>query len=146
MPISLRLRLVLGLGIAALAAAGLGAWQADRAAANPAHAGPPAGRIAFFRFLGGEPPRGAVFTVRTDGTGEKQITDPAPGAFDDYPDWSPDARQIAFQRCSETAGCSVWVVDARGLTQPRQVQFRCRLGGECDASGPTWTPDGRLLV
>jgi TolB protein len=124
----------------ALAADGFGTSQAT------AHVGEPAGRIAFFRFLGGEPPRGAVFTIRTDGTGEKQITHPAPGVFDDYPDWSPDGREIAFQRCLLDAGCTAWVVTAEGRAEPRQVQFRCRLHGECDASGPTWTPDGRLLV
>ena len=42
-----------------------------------------------------------MFTVKPDGTGEKQITHPAAGFVDDQPDWSPDGHTIAFERCSE---------------------------------------------
>jgi TolB protein len=104
----------------------------------------PPGRIAFRRWLDDAHTRGAIFTVRTDGTGERQLTDPASGA-DDYPDWSPDGRHIAYQHCAELEPCSVWIVDADG-GEPRQVRFHCRLKGDCDASAPAWTPDGKLVV
>jgi TolB protein len=104
----------------------------------------PPGRIAFRRYLDDAQTQGAIFTIGTDGAGEQQLTDPGVGVVDDHPDWSPDGRQIAFQRCA--AGCTVWTVAGDG-GEPHRVRFRCRLdGGDCDASGPTWTPDGRLLV
>ena len=60
------------------------------------------------------------------------------------PDWSPDGRLIAYERCEEGGGCSIWTVDAENSSS-QQVRFKCRLEG-CDASSPAWTPDGRLVV
>jgi len=116
----------------------------EAAAAEPA--GEPAlppGRVAFRRWLDDAKTQGAIFTVRTDGTGERQVTNPA-GSTDDYPDWSPDGRLIAYQRCTPGRPCSVWIVDADGGS-PRRVRFRCRLAG-CDAAAPAWTPDGKLVA
>jgi Tol biopolymer transport system component len=132
---------------AALLAAGCGgdneASPAPRA--QQVQADLPAGRIAFRRYLDGAQTTGAVFTVKPDGTGEKQITHPPAGVVDDQPDWSPDGRTIAFERCSDEAPCSVWTADATG-GEPAQVHVRCKLEPICDASAPVWTPDGRLVV
>ena len=103
------------------------------------------GRFAFRRFLDDAQTQGAVFTINTDGGAERQITHPPTGTVDDQPDWSPDGRQIAFERCGEQTGCTAMVVPARGGT-PRQVKMRCRVSGGCDASAPAWTPDGRLVI
>ena len=108
-------------------------------------AGPPAGRIAFRRFLDQAQTQSALFTVGTDGSGEQQVTHPRPGTTDDQPDWSPDGKLIAFERCSDAAGCQAFTVAAGG-GPVRQVHVRCRVGGACDVSAPTWTPDGRLVV
>ena len=105
----------------------------------------PPGRFAFKRFLDDAQTQGAVFTIKTDGSGEKQITHPPTGTSDDQPDWSPDGKRIAFERCSETTGCVAMVVAARG-GKPRRVKMKCRLSGGCDASAPAWTPDGRLVI
>ena len=56
------------------------------------------GRIAFRRFLNEERTWGAVFTIRPDGTRERQVTFPPEGFVDRNPDVSPDGRRIAFQR------------------------------------------------
>ena len=136
---------------AALGAALLAAGCGGDSEASPApraqqvQADLPAGRIAFRRYLDGAQTTGAVFTVKPDGTGEKQITHPPAGVVDDQPDWSPDGRTIAFERCSDEAPCSVWTVDATG-GEPAQVHVRCKLEPVCDASAPVWTPDGRLVV
>jgi Tol biopolymer transport system component len=114
-------------------------------AAAGREAGLPAGRIAFRRFLDEAQTQSALFTVGTDGSGEQQVTHPPPGTIDDQPDWSPDGKLIAFERCSDAAGCQAFTVAAGG-GPPRQVHVRCQLGGACDVSAPTWTPDGRLVV
>jgi TolB protein len=127
-----------------------GCGSSGRPATAPARAsaapGPqlPPGRIAFRRWLDDAKTHGAIFTVGTDGTGERQLTNPETGA-DDYPDWSPDGKLIAYQHCAEGEGCTVWTVSANGGA-PSLVRFRCHRKGDCDASAPAWMPDGTLLV
>jgi TolB protein len=133
---------------AALLAAGCGGESEAVPAARAqkqAQAGLPGGRIAFRRYLDDAQTVGAIFTVNPDGTGEKQITHPTSG-IDDQPDWSPDGRTLAFEHCSDDAPCSVWTVPADGSSPPAKVAVRCTLKPVCDASGPVWTPDGRLIV
>ena len=126
---------------------GCGSAKPTVSTANAARrgAGLPAGRIAFRRFLDEAQTQSALFTVGTDGSGEQQVTHPPAGTTDDQPDWSPDGKLIAFERCSDAAGCQAFTVAAGG-GPVRQVHVRCRVGGACDVSAPTWTPDGRLVV
>src|SRR4249919_878064 len=77
------------------------------------------GRIAFRRFLNEERTWGAVFTIRPNGTGERQVTFPPQGFVDRNPDFSPDGTQIAFERESVEPPTGfysdeVWVVNADG--------------------------------
>ena len=104
----------------------------------------PAGRIAFRRYPGDDRTRGAIFVMSTDGSGERQLTHPG-GWTDDYPDWSPDGRLVAFQSCGPDRPCSVWTVDANG-GEPQQVRFHCHHQSDCDATEPAWTPDGDLIA
>ena len=141
-----------GLGIAVLAAGCGGSNDAPARAATsadqPARTAQvdlPGGRIAFRRFFDDAQTHGAVFTVDPDGSDEKQITDPPAGYVDDQPDWSPDGKRIAFERCSETQPCQAFTVAADGGT-PRKVPVRCHLKPICDVSSPSWMPDGRLVV
>ena len=105
----------------------------------------PAGRIAFRRYLDDAQTQGAIFVMRTDGSGERRLTDPQGGATDDYPDWSPDGRLIAFQRCRPDGPCSVWTVGADG-GEAQQVRFQCHHKRDCDAAEPTWTHAGDLIA
>jgi TolB protein len=126
-----------------------------RAASEPAGAasGPagdanvelPGGRIAFRRYLDAAQRHGAIFTINPDGSDERRLTDPPEGAVDDHPDWSPDGKRIAFERCAEGEPCQVFTVAADGGT-PEKVEARCELGPVCDLANPAWTPDGRLVV
>jgi TolB protein len=137
------------LGAAALAAA-CGAADPPaaapaRAAAKQADAPLPAGRIAFRRYFDDAHTHGAIFTIDSAGSGEKQITRPAAGVVDDHPDWSPDGTRIAFERCGGPKPCAVYTVAATG-GRAHKVRVRCRLEPICDATAPAWTPDGRLVV
>jgi TolB protein len=112
------------------------------------------GRIAFRRFLNVEQTWGAVFTIRPNGSGERQITHPPQGFVDRNPDVSPDGRRIIFEREGVDCGpeCSydeVFVVNTDGsnLTQlthnpPGEV---CGHGGFCNGS-PAWSPDGTQIA
>ena len=76
------------------------------------------GSIAFRRYFNDQHSRGAVFTIRTNGTHARQITHPPKGVVDDGPDWAPDRSLITFTRCPAEGLCHVYVVrpDGNGLT------------------------------
>jgi Tol biopolymer transport system component len=112
------------------------------------------GRIAFRRFLNEERTWGAVFTIRPDGSGERQITSPPEGFVDRNPDVSPDGDRIAFERqhvdCGVVCSDEVFVVDTDG-SHLTQLTFNapdkdCGVeGGTCNAS-PAWSPDGHQIA
>ncbi len=107
------------------------------------------GRIAFRRFLNEDRSWGAVFTIKPNGSGERQITFPEEGFVDRNPDISPDGRRIAFEREGPEYQ-EVFVVDADGsnltwLTRHGPADFCFETSGTCSGS-PAWTPDGRHIV
>lgn len=84
----------------------------------------------------------AIFTIRPNGTGERQLT-PFPRRTS--PDlsaggaaWSPDGSRIAY-----SLGNRLWIMHSNG-TGARPVTT-CRLPCISD-SGPAWSPTGRQLV
>jgi Tol biopolymer transport system component len=56
------------------------------------------GQIAFRRYLDAGRTTGAIFTANPDGSKVKQVTRPARGVVDQYPDLSPDGKTIVFHR------------------------------------------------
>jgi TolB protein len=107
------------------------------------------GLIAFRRYTDSSQAQGAVFTIKPDGTGERQVTHPPTNYVDDHPAFSADGSKIAFARCptADPKPCRVWTVDRDGGGE-REVPARCPTGpaSACDRSGPAWSEDGRLAV
>lgn len=108
-------------------------------AALPAEATAPGknGEIAFRRFLGPAGDVGTIFTIRPDGTGERQVAQPPEGASDDFPDYASDGSFIAFQRCAELCSLMVARPDGSGLR---------RVGPEGDSSDVGISPDTRRIA
>ena len=109
------------------------------------------GRIAFRRYLNEERTWGAVFTIKPNGTHERQVTFPPPGYVDQNPDVSPDGRRITFSRESTTSCCTqeIFVVDVNGdhltnLTN-NPTDIDCLFSNGCDVS-PAWSPDGAKIA
>ena len=84
--------------------------------------------------------------MNADGTGQTALTDTGTWSgsyvYDEYPTWSPNGQQIAFQSNRGNLGYGIWVVgsDRTGLH---------RLIGSSDGDGdysPAWSPDGTRIA
>src|SRR5439155_16781208 len=120
-------------------------------AATLSHATAPGtnGRIAFMRYrLHDAPYQAEIFTVNSDGSGERKVTHAARGTMDGEPDWAPDGSRIVFQRCGRLP-CQIWSVrpDGSGL---RRLSPSCPHGSappKCpDDSSPVYSADGRHIA
>jgi TolB protein len=89
---------------------------------------------------GPEPFRDAgIFVSDPDGAGERQLTTAPEGAADEWPDFSPDGRSIAFTRArSDEGGLFVIGLDGQGLTR--------LVDAELQPYRPRWSPDGSMIV
>ena len=76
-----------------------------------------------------------IFTMDTDGGEPIQITNNRHDSFS--PTWSPDGRQIAFNRDSH-----IYVIDADGENLRQLTRHK---NNEQDLH-PDWSPDGRLIA
>jgi TolB protein len=103
------------------------------------------GIIAFRRYTDAAETRGVIFTIRSDGTGERQVTRPPDGAADEFPQVSSDGRRLAWERCSETEPCAVYTADIDG-SNAKPVELTCALKPVCDGANVGWHPDGDRLV
>lgn len=112
----------------------------------PAHATMPGenGRIAFRRYFNEAQTRGAIFTIRQNGTGVRQVTHAGKVFLDTAPDWSPDGRWIVFYRQAVICSCRPTRIfkvrsDGTHLTQiSKDASFEDIL--------PAWSPNGKRIA
>src|SRR4051812_29863884 len=108
----------------------------------------PDGRRVVFQSHPSNTERGAahIYVIDSDGTHRRRLTSASGGAL---PDVSPDGRRLAFliQRPKQRGGYStpsewgVYVMDTTGRHQRRLVEGHGEL-----PSGPSWSPDGRMIM
>jgi hypothetical protein len=79
-----------------------------------------------------------IVSVNPDGTGSTAVTS---GEYDEWPEWSPDATQIAFARVNHQGAWNIWVINADG-SGLRQVTG----GTDRYVSSPAWSPDGTRIA
>ena len=98
-------------------------------------------KLVFTRYIT-DPERSALFTVRIDGSGLRQLTPWGNGAED--ADWSPDGTKIVFEAYpGENSRGEVFTIDADGQ-QLTNLTDNHRSGG--GSSDPLWSPDGTKIL
>jgi serine/threonine protein kinase/Tol biopolymer transport system component len=83
-------------------------------------------------------PEGTLWRSRADASERLQLTFPPMDA--EWPTWSPDGKQIAFDGQMPGKSYHIYVVSADGGT-PEEVT-----SGTRDEIYPSWSPDGKTLV
>jgi TolB protein len=102
------------------------------------------GRIAFRRYLNQAQTRGAIFTIRRDGTGLRQVTHPRRGFVTDEPDSSPNGRWILYQR--EKKGefpTRLFKIRPNGSDR---TYLSSDCGRRCGDSYASWFPGGKRIA
>ena len=106
------------------------------------------GRIAYRRYLNQAQTRGAIFTIRRDGTGVRQLTHPRRRVIvTDEPDWSPNGRWIVYQVENQN-GSRLFKIRANGSSR-KYLSTDCpRLNeaGRCGDGYASWSPGGKRLA
>jgi TolB protein len=141
-------------GLAGLALAGVAVSVAGATAPGKN------GKLAFRGYLDADHTWSALFTANPDGSATRQITHPPRRVLDIEPDWSPDGKQLVFQRVSldgcgpdcETdqiyrlnsggAGLKALAAESGGKGCIRRSQ---PAGGTCRGV-PAWSPDGKQIA
>lgn len=121
----------------------------DSGPAKSDRADAPSGTIVFRRFTNPEQTQAALFTVSTNGKNERQITHPPEDAIDSLPDWSPDAKQIAFHREFTDKPFEAYIVNADGTGERRVDPGRppgTSANQVVSLADAAWSPDGRKLA
>lgn len=126
--------IVIALGAAPAASAGVVAFSSDRCPE------------AYFE--GCTP---SLWTVRDDGTGLTRVMPPAHLApegdrsFDDSPSWSPDGRSLLYRRDGQTGGSGLWILSLESGSKAQVGPGAPNpLFDVYDA--PDWSPDGSTIA
>jgi Tol biopolymer transport system component len=102
------------------------------------------GRIAYRRYLNQAQTRGAIFTIRPNGTGVRQLTHPHRKIVTDEPDWSPNGRWIVYQRENARTGFSKLFKIRPDGSNRTYLSRTC--GRICGDSFAAWSPKGTRIA
>jgi TolB protein len=101
------------------------------------------GRIAFRRYLNESQTRGALFSIRRNGTGLRQITDARRRIVTDEPDWSPNGRWIVYQVEKKSGFSRLFKIRASGSNR---TYLSTGCGRRCGDGYASWFPGGKRLA
>jgi Tol biopolymer transport system component len=118
------------------------------------------GKLAFRRLFNQAHTWGAVFTANPDGSSVRQLTYPPRSVSDPEPDWSPDGKQLVFQRIDGNGcgpACETDEIDVVASDGSHLVRLAFDPAGKgCQRSGkpaggicrsvPEWSPDGKKIA
>ncbi|MBA3426064.1 MAG: PD40 domain-containing protein [Rubrobacter sp.] len=101
----------------------------------------PNGKQLVFTRYRTDPGTSALFTVRVDGSGLRQLTPWGNGAGD--ADWSPGGKKLVFE-AYPNKGCfgEIYTVEADGQHLTNITDNRCRSG----SADPVWSPNGKKIL
>jgi Tol biopolymer transport system component len=103
------------------------------------------GRIAFRRYYNADHTRGDIFTVRSDGTAERQVTHSARTRLATEPDWSPNGHRIVYMlsRHGDLDNSRLFTIRSNGTH--RTALASCHI--PCLADGfAQWSPSGKRIA
>ena len=90
-------------------------------------------------------PTSDIYVVNVDGTGLTQLT--RDSGFNGSPNWSPDAKQIAFTSNRDSDGKpKIWVMNADGSNQREIANSGITTGSPFYNLHPAWSPDGTKIL
>jgi TolB protein len=123
----------------------LAATALTTAGLTPARATAPGhnGRIAFRKYFNDAHTRGAIFTIRPDGSGLIQVTHRGRVLLDTAPDWSPDGRWIAFYRDARGKPYRIFKVRANGADMTKLSEGPSH---SFEDFFPSWSPNGKRIA
>jgi Tol biopolymer transport system component len=101
------------------------------------------GRIAYRQYLNQAQTRGAIFTIKRDGTGVRQLTHPRRGIVTDEPDWSPNGRWIVYQVEKAEGFSRLWKIRPNGSNR---TYLSTGCGRICGDGYASWSPSGKRLA
>jgi Tol biopolymer transport system component len=135
----MRARKILGIGTCLLAALLPGCLH--RAGAQDANPSTTLNsRIAFIQATPNGSPQD-IYTMRPDGTDERQLTHLGPNNRADWENWSADGRQIVFDEYPNFTIANLWLMNADGSDQHLLLHE-----SEYQEFTPSFSPDGEFVV
>ena len=103
------------------------------------------GRIAFRQYLNSTQTRGAIFTIKPDGTGLSQVTHPRKGVITTEPDWSPSGGWIVYHRQKHEGPPGILKIRPNGSKKINLSKISCAKGCLGEAY-PAWSPHGKRIA